>query len=179
MAFEPETKNPGDLIRSADWNAAMTAIVDLLAKMHEVTGHKHTGAVEDAPPIDGQGLADGAVTAAKLAANAVNAASLAPNAVTTSAIADAAITAAKIAAGIVPQIGIAVSMGLQNDALIPVPAGFERSECIFMAAVKWINLQAAGTQTVNVSADANGKLAVSPNGAVVAVGVAFGKKGGW
>lgn len=179
MPFTPETKNPGDLIRSADWNAALTAIAQLFAKLDQAGGHSHTGAFEDGPQIGANGLADNAVTANKVAANAVTAAKIASAAVTADKIANAAVTAAKLAAGVIPQIGIAVTNGLQNGQSIPVPSGFAREECIFMVALKWINLSGAGDPVVNCSVNAQGLVSAAPSDRVVAVGVAFGKKGGW
>jgi hypothetical protein len=91
MPFSFTNKSAGDLIRSQDWNAAMAGIAALFDKLHQTTGHRHTGALEDGPQISTTGLADLAVTLQKLADLAVS----------TSKIVDGAVTGPKLAAGAV------------------------------------------------------------------------------
>lgn len=45
-------------------NVFVKALID--AKMHQTTGHKHTGKAGDAPQIGTAGIADGAITTDKL-----------------------------------------------------------------------------------------------------------------
>ena len=61
MPFTPQTKNPGDLVKSDDWNALGQAIVELFVKFDQVKGHKHTGEAEDAPQIQQNGIASGVI----------------------------------------------------------------------------------------------------------------------
>jgi hypothetical protein len=208
VSFTPETKNPGDIIRSADWNTAMTAVAALFAKLDASTGHHHTGALEDGPPIGAAGLADNAVTPNKIAAGAVTAtkiadgsvtaakiadgsataakladgsvttAKIAGGAVSTDKIANAAITAAKLAAGVVPDIGIAVTMGLTNGATVPIPSGFSRADCIYMVALKFIDLQVSN-QSANCVVNAAGVVTATPANAIAVTAVAFARRGGW
>lgn len=91
MPFSFTPKSAGDLIRSQDWNAAMTAISALYDKLNAATGHRHTGGVEDAPQIPTAGIADLAVITAKLADLVI----------TTNKLANLAVTNAKLAAGAV------------------------------------------------------------------------------
>lgn len=162
MPFSHVPKNPGDLIKSEDWNQALDAIAALFAKFNAGSGHQHSGTGEDAPPIGTGGIADNSITTAK--------------------IQNAAITAAKLAVGTVPTIGVASTQGMStNDALIPVPAGFARNECIYYAALKYVVKNAnPNTFTSAVSWDSNGKVTIIGDGAgVVVAGLAIGKKGGW
>ena len=230
MPFSTDTKNPGDLIKSQDWNEAMNAIVALFDKLDQSTGHQHTGGVEDAPPIPEAGLEDntvsadkiqdaavtetkiasGAVTSDKIANNSINAAKiaanavgsseiassavgsteisnnavsnakLANNAVTTAKIANGAVTAAKIAPGVIePAVGVAMTRGLTNDQLIPVPSGFDRSECIYYVTMKWLNIDLSVSAQYFSNVDSNGKISIGPEDRVVCMGLALGKKGGW
>lgn len=91
MPFSFTNKSAGDLIRSQDWNAAMTAIAALYDKLNAVTGHKHTGAVEDGPQIPTGGIADLAIVTQKILDLAV----------TTQKLANLAVTNQKLAAGAV------------------------------------------------------------------------------
>jgi hypothetical protein len=172
MPYTHVPQNPGDLIRSSDWNAAMAALAVLYDKLDAATGHQHTGSVEDAPPIGTAGLADGGVTTAK--------------------IADAAVTAAKLAPGVFgAAIGITVTPGLIHGQSIPVPTGFQASECVFFAFIKYITepvmlghdamICQAGTNGVvtalpQATIDPNSGIATS---GIVATGVALAKQGGW
>jgi hypothetical protein len=196
MPFTPEIKNPGDLVKSKDWNEALQAIAVLFAKLDPATGHLHTGAAEDAPPIQQNGIADnavvtskfadGAVTEVKLQDNAVSIAKLQDNAVSNSKIQDGAVTLNKVAAGIIPaNIGITVTLSLTNGASIPIPNGFTKEECVFFAFVKSIlNVQVAtfscyanNGAILFTYADVNGNAIADVAG--YATGVAIAKKGGW
>jgi len=188
MVFTPETKNPGDLVKSKDWNEAMQAIVDLIAKFDAAVGHSHSGAPEDAPLIQASGIADGAiataklqdgaVTSNKLASNAVSGTAIQNNAISTSKIQDGAIAAAKIAPGVVPRdISIAVSPALQNGQTIPPPNGFNATECVFFAFFKSFTVPAGGG-TFTCFANAQGQISANPANSTV-VGVAIAKRGGW
>jgi hypothetical protein len=97
MPFSFTSKTQGDLIRSQDWNAAMTAIVALYDKINGSTGHAHTGGVEDGPQIGTAGLQDLSVTLQKLANLCVNTAKLVDSAVTNPKIAAAAVDGTKLA----------------------------------------------------------------------------------
>jgi hypothetical protein len=206
MAFTPETKNPGDLVKSKDWNEAMQAIVGLFAKFDPAAGHHHSGASEDAPPITQNGIADnaivtgkiqdGAITEAKLQDNAVAGGKIQDGSVTNSKIQDGAVTLEKLAAGVVSSnIGIAVTASLTNGATIPVPSGFTAQECVFFTfpkAIQDVNVRrfnltvnATGTVTITYN-DQNGNAIPDPDpGApfrifpMYATGVALAKRGGW
>lgn len=206
MAFTPETKNPGDLVKSKDWNEAMQAIVGLLAKFDPAAGHHHSGASEDAPPITQNGIADsavvsgkiqdGAITEAKLQDNAVAGGKIQDGAVSNSKIQDGSVTLEKLAAGVVSSnIGIAVTAGMTNGATIPVPTGFTAQECVFFAFPKTV--MDANVRTYNLTVNATGAVSITysdQNGTAIpdpapdaqfrifpmyATGVALAKKGGW
>jgi hypothetical protein len=95
----------GDLIRADNWNAAQRQM------RHSLRTHRHTrvsgaplndaATTDVAEQINTNEIADGAVTAAKLAAGAVSGNSLPDGAITTAKLADDAVTAAKVAAGAV------------------------------------------------------------------------------
>jgi hypothetical protein len=81
--------------------------------------------------------------------------------------------------GRVAGIGFA-STSLSDGQMIPVPAGFSREECVFFAAIKYLNIPNDGSNfIVNCTVDKNGKVNASPDGRVVAAGFAIAKKGGW
>src|SRR5882724_4753493 len=90
----------GDLIRSQDWNGLQQQIRSSL-RTHQ---HSHvagttvtdSAAVDEAQQIDTNEIANGAVTAAKMAAASVGNAALAASAVATANIVDGAVTTAKI-----------------------------------------------------------------------------------
>ena len=48
------------------YDAVDSTITALFAKFHASTGHKHTGAAADSPPLDAAGLASDSVTTAKI-----------------------------------------------------------------------------------------------------------------
>lgn len=81
--------------------------------------------------------------------------------------------------GRVTGIGIA-SASVGHGQTIPVPAGFTREECFFFAAIKFLNIPSSGNNvTANCTVDKTGKVALSPEGQVIAAGLAIAKKGGW
>lgn len=92
---------PGELIRAEHWNGMQRQI------RNSVRTHLHTRAAgvpgndtvptDEAQQIGTVELADGAVTAAKLAPGAITAAAIPDNAVTTAKLADGAVTSAKMA----------------------------------------------------------------------------------
>ncbi|MEW6045010.1 MAG: right-handed parallel beta-helix repeat-containing protein [Bacillota bacterium] len=58
---------------TANWyDAAASSIAGIWAKFNAATGHKHTGAADDAPQIGADGLADGAATDAKVGSRTVD-----------------------------------------------------------------------------------------------------------
>src|SRR5947209_4517792 len=131
MPFSHIPKNPGDLIKSEDWNSALDAIVNLFTKFNNATGHSHSGSSEeDGPPINEVGIAAGAITNAKIQDGAVSA----------TKIQNGAITDAQVAAGTFSRdIGIAFVATLSTGQTIPPPSGFTAQECIFFAAVTSAN----------------------------------------
>ena len=129
------------------------------------------------------GWANNAVAEAKIQAGAVSEAKIRDLAVATAKIQDGAVTAAKMAAGVIPpNIGVVVARGLQHNQSIPVPAGFARSECIFYAAIKWMNIDTTSPNTANpysCSVDETGRLTIDPADRIVAMGLAIARRGGW
>ena len=197
MAFTPETKNPGDLVKSKDWNEAMLAIAALFAKLDAAAGHQHTGTLEDAPPLSQNGIADnaivtskltdGAITPEKLQDNAVGVAKLQDGAVSNSKLQDGSVTLNKLAAGVIPgNIGIAITNALGNGSSIPIPSGFVKAECVFFAYVKAVLAADAipynclvndGVVRIVREAVANPGTPVTSN--IFVTGVALAKRGGW
>ena len=161
MPFSHVPKNPGDLIKSEDWNDALDAIADLFSKFNDATGHTHSGSGEGGPPITETGIADNAISNAK--------------------IQDGTITTAKVAPGsFARDIGIAIMPSVSNGATIPPPAGFTPQECIFFATAKFVSNGGQLTWSYNINVDATGKVTIgASNVGVVAVGMAMAKKGGW
>ena len=94
---------PGDLIRAVDWNNVQHLIRSSL-RTHQHTrlvgaASVDTATTDVADQISTNEIADGAVTAAKMAAGSVSTASLPNNAVTSPKIADGAVIGAKIGSG--------------------------------------------------------------------------------
>lgn len=127
---------PGDLIRAENWNSVQKQMRDSLRR------HKHTrpvnqnpndaGISDDATQISTAEIADGSVTAAKLAPGAlanvtvpdgsVTSAKLVDNAVGTSKMSDGAVTTAKLAPNAVNASRLAFSSlfpSTQSDTLGP------------------------------------------------------------
>ena len=191
MPFTPDPpfpKQQGHTVRSEDWNDAMNAIAELFNKFNPTSGHRHTGAPEDAPPIQQAGIADNAVTeskianlavsTAKLLDGAVNTAKLGNLAVSTAKIQDGAVTFNKIAPGAVtPNIGITITQGLANNASIPIPSGFTKAECVFFAIPKLLIIPDGGI-TLICSVRADGTVSAT-QGNLTVTAVAIAKKGGW
>jgi hypothetical protein len=76
-------------------------------------------------------------------------------------------------------LGIAVTTAMQHGQAIPIPAGFTKEECTFMAFVKWIYFREDDLVNFNCYADRDGKVFALPEGKILATGIALGKKGGW
>jgi hypothetical protein len=171
MPFTNIPKNPGDLIKSEDWNKTLTALVELFGKFDKVTGHQHSASGEDAPQIKEAGIA----------ANAVSNAKILDGAITNNKIQAGTITSDRVAAGTFARnIGIAIMPTVSNGQTIPPPSGFLASECIFFAAAKFVSNAGVATWSYNVSVDANGKVTIgASNVTVAATGLAMAKKGGW
>jgi hypothetical protein len=115
-----------------------------------------------------------------LAQGAVGPDQLATAAVIEAKIADQAVTLSKIAPGVLRDIGITVT-SLTNGQNIPVPRGFDRSECVFYVALKsFITDPQFGRQTY-MSNVVNGQVRISEPqpGVTIVTGVAMAKKGGW
>jgi hypothetical protein len=105
---------------------------------------------------------------------------LADGVVISTKIADQAVTLSKIAPGVLKDIGITVMQTIQDGQTIPVPRGFQVSECVFFVALKFLNIDPAlGNQLFSCGVDSNGKVSTNDPGRVVAMGVALAKKGGW
>ena len=174
MPFSHTPKNPGDLIKSEDWNKALTAIVELFAKFAPAGGHTHNGTGESGPPIAEAGIAANAITNAKIANGAVNAVK----------IQDGTITAAKIAPGQFSRdTGISFVMTLSDGQSIPPPSGFTAQECIFFVAATSLSCTGQPTAQWNytVKVNAEGRVAVvkSNNITISISGLAMAKRGGW
>ncbi|MDQ7794159.1 MAG: hypothetical protein RDU89_07065 [bacterium] len=83
------------------WDAPAATLGTIWGKFHASTGHGHTGGTADGPKVGTTGLADGAVTEAKLGSGAVTSGKLGALAVIAGKIADGAVdTLARIASGI-------------------------------------------------------------------------------
>jgi hypothetical protein len=125
-------------------------------------------------------LAHGTVGPDQLTAQAVINAKIADQAVTNGKIADQAVTLNKIAPGVLPDIGITVMQTIQDGQSIPIPRGFQRSDCVFYVALKFVQIDPdLGRVIYNCGVDANGRVSTSDPGRVLAMGVAMAKRGGW
>jgi hypothetical protein len=113
-----------------------------------------------------------------LARRSVGSNQLATGAVTRVKIADGAVTLSKMAPGVIRDMGVTVT-DLQNGQSIPLPTGFDRSECVFYVALKaFVFDPVFGRQAVICRVDGNGRVTSSEHGVRV-TGVAMAKKGGW
>jgi hypothetical protein len=82
-------------------------------------------------------------------------------------------------AGRVTGIGFA-SASISHGQMIPVPTGFTREECVFFAAIKFLNIPTDGNRFIaNCTVDKTGKVSVSDDSRVMVAGLAIAKKGGW
>ena len=178
MPFSHVPKNPGDLIKSEDWNNALDAIVDLFNKFNNATGHTHSGSDESGPPIPEAGIANNAVTNGKIQDGAIS----------NTKIQDGTITTAKVAPGSFSRdIGIALAPTLSNGQTIPPPTGFTAQECIFFVAVTSattnVNIPFGGgnfTASYTVKVGPTGVVVIGANNMTVTVaGLALAKRGGW
>jgi hypothetical protein len=125
-------------------------------------------------------IASGAVTNSKIAANAISTAKIRDQAVTTSKIADGAVNLSKIASNTIPDIGIAVTDFLQHGQSVPIPTGFQKSDCIFYVALKYLLIEPnLGRQVLLCHMGEDGIVRMSDPGRVSAIGIAIAKKGGW
>ncbi len=88
------SKNPNDLIRAADWNAIQ------VSARTDIETHDHSGGAKGVQ-IGTSGIADGAVTGAKIAAGTITADKLDPDLELGGTVDDLSITTAKLAQGAV------------------------------------------------------------------------------
>jgi len=123
---------PGDLIRAEDWNGVQQQTRQTMRTHHHNrpfgTPPNDSGTSDDAEQIDSDGIADGAITASKLApnsvtsaaipSNAINTGQLADNAVDTSKIANSAVTSAKLSFATVASGSFTLNAGLTSDQLV-------------------------------------------------------------
>jgi hypothetical protein len=116
-----------------------------------------------------------------LAPGLVGADQLTAQAVTNAKIADQAVTLNKIAPGVLPpDVGITVVQAMTHGQTIPIPRGFQKSDCVFFVAIKFLNIDPAlGARAYNCGVDANGKVSTNDPGRVGIMGVAMAKRGGW
>ena len=82
MPFSHIPKNPGDLIKSEDWNKTLDAMVELFGKFDAVAGHGHSGSGENGPPITEAGIAANAISNLKIQDGAVSANKIANGSIT-------------------------------------------------------------------------------------------------
>jgi len=86
-----------DILGTTNWyDAAGSTIAAIWAKFHATTGHSHSGAANDGPLINSNGLDTDAVITNRIENLAVTAAKLAADSVTTAKILDGNVTQAKI-----------------------------------------------------------------------------------
>ncbi len=173
MPFSHIPTNPGDLIKSEDWNKALNAMVELFGKFDKAAGHAHTGSGENGPPINEAGIANNAISNLKIQDGAISAAK----------IQNGAITAAQVAAGTFSlNFGIAFVLTLSDSQTIPPPSGFTPQECIFFVAVTSVQVTAAlasWSYTVKVSAAGTVSIVKANTMNITVSGLALAKKGGW
>lgn len=172
MPFSHIPKNPGDLIKSEDWNKALNALVELFGKFDKTAGHQHSGSGEDGPPIKEAGIA----------ANAISNGKIQDGAISNTKIQNGAVTVDKVAAGIFSRnIGISFVLTLSDGQTIPAPSGFTPQECIFFVAVTSANVTSIANWSYTVKVGPTGAVAVikSNNLNISVSGLALAKKGGW
>jgi hypothetical protein len=119
---EYQKASPGDLIRADQWNGMQRV------GRNSLRTHRHTrppgtppndpSTTDEAAQIATNEIADGAVTAAKLASGAFSGSVLTDGSVATTKLADSAVTGAKIAAGTVGSANIA------NNSITAVKLSF-------------------------------------------------------
>jgi hypothetical protein len=115
--------SPGDLVRADQWNS-----VQHLAR-NSLRTHRHTrspgvppndpGSSDDASQLTTAEIADGTITAAKLAAGAVSGSALPDGSVTGAKLSDATITSAKIG------VGAVATSNLANNAVTTAKLSFQ------------------------------------------------------
>ena len=92
---------PGDLVRAEQWNGVQRQVRNGLRTHRHVrvagTPPNDTAVVDEAQQLDTSEIADGAVTAAKLAPGAISADAIPDGAITSPKLVDGAVTGAKIA----------------------------------------------------------------------------------
>lgn len=123
---------PGDLIRAEDWNGVQQQMRESVRTHHHSrpvgTPPNDSGTSDDAEQINSDGIADGAVTASKLAPNSVTSAAipsgaintdqLADNAVGSAKIGNSAVTSAKLSFATVNSGSFTLNPGLTADQLV-------------------------------------------------------------
>jgi hypothetical protein len=91
---------PGDLIRAEDWNAVQQQMRESLRTHHHNrplgTPPDDSGVSDDAEQINTDGIADGAITASKLAPNSVSQTNVAANSIGTDQLVDKSVITAKL-----------------------------------------------------------------------------------
>ena len=160
----------GDVVLISRQDGGPTAQVELRATNVVIPGTLGIGGdVNVAGTIQGA-LAPGLVGSDQLTAQAV----------TNAKIADQAVTLNKIAPGVLPpDVGITVIQAMTHGQTIPVPRGFQKSDCAFFAAIKFLNIDVSQSRIYNCGVDSDGKVSTNDPNRVGIMGVAMAKRGGW
>jgi hypothetical protein len=136
---------PGDLIRAEDWNGVQQLMRESLRTHHHSraigTPPTDSGTSDDAEQIDTTGIADGAITASKMAPNsvtqtsvaagAIGTAQLADKAVITSTLGDAQVTGAKLKFSTVAASSTTLAAGQTFEQLVQSAAPTTKTTIYF------------------------------------------------
>lgn len=136
---------PGDLIRAEDWNGVQQLMRESLRTHHHNrtigTPPIDSGASDDAEQIDTGGIADGAITASKMAPNSVTQTSVAANAigtaqlmdksVITTTLGDAQVTGAKLKFSTVAASSAVLDVGQTFEQLVQLAAPTTKTTIYF------------------------------------------------